>query len=208
MSQSIRAVLFDFGGVLTTSPFQAFARYEAEAGLPPGFVRGLNAANPDTNAWSRLERSEVTIAEFCRLYEDEARAAGHDIDAAAVLACLRGDLVQEMFIAVLRLREAGLLTALLTNNFVSGEGTLSPAPVGELFDAVVESAREGVRKPELRFYEVACERLGIAAHEAVFLDDLGVNLKPARQLGMVTIKVVDHGVALAELEAVVGMPLR
>jgi putative hydrolase of the HAD superfamily len=208
----IRAVLFDFGGVLTTSPFKAFARYERERGLPPGFIRSLNAQNHDDNAWARLERSEVSIPQFVELFEAEAAAAGHVVDGASVLALLGGDLRPRMVRAVEHCRRH-YLVGLLTNNFISEEAEVHPgggaaASVLSLFHEVVESSRVGVRKPEARFFEIACERLGIEAAEAVFLDDLGVNLKPARAMGMTTIKVVSEDQALEELEKVVGLSLR
>jgi putative hydrolase of the HAD superfamily len=99
---------------------------------------------------------------------------------------------------------------MLTNNFVRAEEEAEPRlhTLFDLFDVVIESSRAGVRKPDPRFYEMACNELGIEPSEAVFLDDLGVNLKPARAMGMTTIKVEDPDRALAELEAVVGVPLR
>lgn len=205
----VKAVLWDFGGVLTTSPFDAFARYEAARGLEPGFIRRLNATNPDTNAWARFERSEVGVDEFATLFQAEAAAAGATVDAAAVMAMLRGELRPAMVEAVRRCHER-LRTGLLTNNFVAPDEASAPlyGEVLHLFDAVVESSKVGYRKPDPRFYEMACEELGIEPAEAVFLDDLGVNLKPARAMGMRTIKVVDPAAALSELEAVVGFPLR
>jgi len=201
MSVMIRAVLWDFGGVITTSPFESFARYERENGLPANFIRGLNAANHHENAWAKLERSDVGFDEFCALYEAEAVAAGHAIDARAVLACLAGDVRPQMIEALHAIKRNGLKQGCLTNNFnaMTREG-----PILEVFDAIVESSRVGVRKPEPRFYEIACDELGIAPDEAVMLDDLGVNLKPAREMGMSTIKVIDPDEALAELEQIVG----
>lgn len=206
---TIRAALFDFGGVILSSPFEAFARYEEQEGLPPGFLRSLNATNPDTNAWALLERNEVSPDEFAERYEAEAAAAGHRIDGRKVLALLAGEVRPEMVEAVRRCSER-LKTAILTNNFVTAEGPGAGnlAVVLDYVDCVVESSKVGVRKPEPRFYEIACEQLGIEPSEAVFLDDLGINLKPARAMGMTTIKVVDPADALAELEAVVGFPLR
>ena len=202
----IRAALFDFGGVILSSPFDAFARYEVDNGLPEGFIRGLNATNPDTNAWARLERSEVQFDEFCDLFEREASEAGGVIEARKVMSLLGGELRPAMVEAVKRCR-ARLKTACLTNNFVMGPGARREG-MDSMFDAVIESSRVGVRKPDPRFYTMACELLEIEPSEAVFLDDLGVNLKPARALGMSTIKVGDPDVALAELEQVVGFPLR
>ena len=205
----VRAVLWDFGGVILTSPFDAFASYERDAGLPDGFIRGLNSTNPDGNAWARFERSEVTFDEFCRLFEAEAVAAGGTLDARTLMLGLRGEVRPAMVRALSRIRDAGLLQALLTNNFVGeddpGMGALHD--VVSIFDAVVESSRVGVRKPDVRFYELACSLLDVAPDECVFLDDLGVNLKPARAMGMRTIKVVDPSVALGELSAVLGFAL-
>lgn len=209
----IRAALFDFGGVILSSPFEAFARYEADHGLPAGFLRTVNATDPDTNAWARLERNEIDLDEFCEAFEAEALALGGEVVARDVLALLAGELRPAMVEAVRRCHER-LKTALLTNNVVAmradrmagaGDGH---AEVLGLFDVVVESSVVGVRKPDPAFYEHACEALGIVPEEAVFLDDLGVNLKPARAMGMTTIKVGDPDVAIAELEAVVGFPLR
>lgn len=208
---SIRAVLFDIGGVLFSSPFDAFARYEREHGLPADFIRTLNATNSDTNAWAQLERSAVPLDEFCSLYEAEALAAGHAIDARDVLACLSGDLRPEMVEAVRRCHAAGFKTAALTNNFVGEQrppGGGGMEALADLFDVMIESSVVGVRKPDPEFYAIACDKLAIEPAEAVFLDDLGVNLKPARALGMTTIKVFSAEQAIGDLEAVLGIPLR
>ena len=204
----VRAVLWDFGGVILSSPFEAFARYERERGLPEGFLRQLNATNPDTNAWAKLERSEVDLAGFAELYEAEADAAGHRVEAGAVLALLSGELRPAMVQALRRIREEGLAQACLTNN-VAGTEAVRPelAEVMALFDTVLESSKLGVRKPDPRFYDLALEAVGVAPAEAVFLDDLGVNLKPARALGIRTIKVMDPTEALAELQGVLGFDL-
>jgi putative hydrolase of the HAD superfamily len=213
---TIRAVVFDFGGVLSTSPFEAFALYERRNGLPEGLIRRLNATNPDDNAWARLERSEVDVAGFATLFEAEAREAGHTVDGAAVLGLLAGELRPEMVTALRRCHEReGIGTALLTNNFVglsgrNGDDGRSSGPMGSLlalFDVVVESSRTGLRKPDPAIYRLVCDELGVEPREAVFVDDLGVNLKPARAMGMTTIKFVDPATALAELEAAVGFPL-
>jgi putative hydrolase of the HAD superfamily len=209
----IRAVIFDFGGVILTSPFEAFARYERDNGLPDGFLRRLNATDPDTNAWARLERNDVDWAGFADLYEGEARVAGHEIDGRAVLALLSGEIRPAMVEALRRCHDR-LKTAMLTNNFVvpgvGGEALPegAMAPLADLFDIVIESSKVGIRKPDPAIYELVCRELGIEPHEAVFLDDLGGNLKPARAMGMTTIKVDDPDEALAELERVVGFPLR
>jgi putative hydrolase of the HAD superfamily len=209
----VRAVIFDFGGVILTSPFEAFARYETANGLPDGFLRRLNATNPDTNAWARLERSEVDLAGFAELFEAEALAAGHRVDGRAVLSLLSGELRPAMVEALRRCHDR-LKTALLTNNFVAvdpdRDGSRPAGPMGEVlghFDVIVESSRTGLRKPDPAIYRVVCDELSVQPDEAVFLDDLGVNLKPARALGMTTIKVTDPDEAIAALERVVGFPL-
>jgi putative hydrolase of the HAD superfamily len=203
---AIEAVLFDFGGVLSTSPFDAFERHEHAQGLPAGFLRSLNATNPHDNAWARLERSEVDFDRFCAEFEAEAVAAGGRVDARALFATLSGQMRPAMVEAVRRCHQH-LKTGLLTNNFITPDTTSRQHDVFSLFDVVIQSALVGLRKPDPRFYLLACSELQIEPSAAVFLDDLGVNLKPARELGMTTIKVVDPTEALIELEAVVGFPL-
>jgi putative hydrolase of the HAD superfamily len=209
----LKAVLWDFGGVLLSSPFEAFARYEADHGLPKNFIRTLNATDPDTNAWARFERSEVSFDEFCDLFEAEARALGHELSAREVMPLLAGELRPQMVEALRRCGER-FKTACLTKNVVGFNDFPERARAGgreevlALFDAVIESSKVGCRKPDRRFYEIACSTLEIEPTEAVFLDDLGVNLKPAKELGMRTIKVTEPSLALAELEAIVGFPLR
>jgi putative hydrolase of the HAD superfamily len=202
---AIRAVMFDFGGVVTTSPFEAFARLEVERGLPEGFIRTVNATNPDENAWARLERNEIGLDAFAAAWASEARALGHELDGRLVLEKLSGDIRPKMVAAIDACRKS-YKTACLTNNFASPDRVVSEevAEVYALFDAVLESRVLGVRKPDPRFYELACATLGVDPTESVFLDDLGVNLKPARLLGMHTIKVTDPDEALADLENVLG----
>ncbi len=199
----IAAVLFDFGGVITTSPFDAFTRYEADHGLPHGLLRRVNASNPDRNAWAQLERSELDVAGFDAAFAEESAALGHRVPGADVLTLLAGDLRPEM-VDVVRRCSARFKTGLLTNNVSGMEPTGEIAEVLGLFDAVVESSVVGVRKPDPAFYALACDLLAIDPSEAVFLDDLGVNLKPARAMGMTTIKVSDPAKAIAELEQVLG----
>ena len=205
----LRAVLFDFGGVLTTSPFEAFASYERERGLPEGFLRQVNATNPDDNAWARLERGQLSVAGFDDAFATEAAMAGHRVPGTDILDLLAGELRPAMINAIATIRATGRFsTGLLTNNAAPlvdsfpGWDTLA-----DQFDVVVESSRIGVRKPDPRFYDVALEGLGITPSEAVFLDDLGVNLKPARAMGMATIKVTNPDEALGELGKILGMQL-
>jgi putative hydrolase of the HAD superfamily len=204
----IRSVMFDFGGVITSSPFDAFDRYEREQGLPSGFIRTVNSTNPDTNAWANLERGAVDIESFAEAFEAEARGLGHKVDGRVVLALLGGDVRPAMVEAVRRC-SATFGTACLTNNFGADDTPAAPEVMAilALFDVVLESRTLGVRKPEPLFYELACEAVGVRPDEVVYLDDLGVNLKPARAMGMHTIKVTDPTEALAELSAVTGLAL-
>ncbi|WP_104526064.1 HAD-IA family hydrolase [Blastococcus atacamensis] len=210
---TVSAVVFDLGGVITESPMAAFAAYEREAGLPEHLIHRLNSTNPDTNAWARYERNELDVAGFSAAFEAEAAELGHRIDAARVLAALHGDVRPAMVAAVRRLREAGLPLAVLSNNVAPMERTGRLGDLLALFDAVVESSLEGVRKPEPEIYRRVLERLSdavgrpIEAADCAYLDDLGINLKPARALGFATIKVVDPAVALAQLSELVGFPL-
>ena len=209
--RQFKAVLFDFGGVLSSSPFEAFTRYERENALPEGFLRRLNATNPDANAWAQLERNEVDVETFCAMYEAEAVAAGNMVEGRAVIACLAGDLRPQMLDAVRRCRSGGLRTGCITNNIAAlhgDDGWRDDLDLDELFDVLIESSKVGVRKPDPAIYTMACDALGVDPTEAVFLDDLGVNLKPARALGMTTIKVEDPDHALTELETVLGFSLR
>ena len=192
----IRSVMFDFGGVITSSPFDAFARYEREAGLPEGFLRLVNSTDPDTNAWSHLERGSLDVDGFAAAFEEEARRLGHAVDGRTVLGLLGGEIRPAMVDAVRRCTEH-FATACVTNNFTREGVPLPPEVLAifELFDVVVESRVVGIRKPEPRFYELACEMVGVTPEEVVYLDDLGINLKPARQMGMTTIKVTDPDAA-------------
>ncbi len=208
---SIRAVFWDFGGVILSSPFEAFNEYERERGLPVDFIRSVNATNPDTNAWALIERQEVDSDTFDRLFADESAALGHRVPGADVLTMLSGAVRPEMVAALDRVIAGGYTTACLTNNVRSPDPRSARPEVDavmERFDHVVESSKVGCRKPEPRFYELACEMASVCPDACVFLDDLGINLKPARAMGMTTIKVLDPVQAIDDLEAVLGLSLR
>ena len=211
-TSSFRAVFWDFGGVILSSPFDAFLQYEAQKGLPEGFLRKVNATNPDTNAWALLERNEVSPRDFNELFLAESTTLGHPVPGSDVLKLLAGEIRPKMVQALDTVKAAGYLMACLTNNVVGGDGASQErreavAGVMSRFDAVIESSKVGCRKPETRFYEIACETLQVSPHECVFLDDLGVNLKPAAAMGMHTIKVINPDDALVALGTALQLSL-
>ncbi|WP_292974633.1 HAD-IA family hydrolase [Novosphingobium sp.] len=210
------AVIFDFGGVITASPFEAFNRLEEERGLPANFIRTVNATNPHDNAWARFERAEIDARTFDVLFEAEAEALGHSIEGRAVLAVLSGSIRPAMVRALDQLAGAGYRLACITNNVPAGHGA-GMARSGDAKDAyeqvfarfeqVIESSKAGVRKPDPRIYMMMCELLGLDAARCIYLDDLGINCKPAATLGMAAIKVTSGDQALGELGALLGMEL-
>jgi putative hydrolase of the HAD superfamily len=209
----IEAVIWDFGGVLTTSPFEAFARFERERGLPANIIRRTNAANHLENAWARFERAEVDIETFDRLFAEESLLLGAEVRGRDVLPLLSGDIRPEMVDALKRVKakfKTGCITNNLPANAISSASgrSLYIADVMVLFDHVIESAKIGLRKPDPQIYRMMVEALKVEPTQCVYLDDLGVNLKPAREMGMITIKVVHAAQAIAELEAVTGLVLQ
>jgi putative hydrolase of the HAD superfamily len=209
----IKAVIWDFGGVLTTSPFEAFARFEHERGLPTEIIRRTNAANHLENAWAKFERAEVDIEAFDRLFAEESLALGAEVRGKEVLPLLSGDLRPEMVEALKRVKrkfKTGCITNNLPANAIGSHSgrSLYIAEVMVLFDHVIESAKIGLRKPDPRIYRMMVEALGVDPNTCVYLDDLGVNLKPAREMGMTTIKVISAQQAIGELEAATGLTLR
>ena len=210
----ITAVLFDFGGVITSSPFDGFAAYEREAELPEGLIRKINSTNPDNNAWAKFERSQITREEFLELFASEAFALGHEVDSERVLECLSTQIRPKMVQAVEKLSRT-YKTAILTNNLIeASEEDTNPGPsrehlgsVSSMVDLIIESSKIGVRKPDAAFYRIACEELNTSPKECVFLDDLGINLKPARAIGMTTIKVISESQALHDLGTILNEDL-
>ncbi len=209
-SKSYRAVIFDLGGVVFPSPFEAFDRYDEANGLAPGSVRALIRTSSETGAWAALEKSELTMAEFAAALEAEAATAGFTLDATRLMTSMGSGFGPRpaMARAIERIKEAGLRTAALTNNWATADDRPGVGAHSTLaFDVVVESAVEGLRKPDPQIYELTLARLDVEATAAVFLDDLGINLKPARALGMTTIKVTHPDIALAELTTTLGFDL-
>src|ERR1700740_3388224 len=207
------AVIWDFGGVLTSSPFEAFARFEKERALPIDIIRRTNAANHLENAWAKFERAEIDAETFDHLFAAESAALGAEVRGKGVLPLLQGDLRPEMVEALKRVK-AQCKTGCITNNLPAnaiGSPRGRPLYVAEvmaLFDHIIESAKIGLRKPDPRIYRMMIDALKVDPKKCVYLDDLGVNLKPAREMGMTTIKVVSAAQALAELEAATGLNLR
>jgi len=208
----IEAVIWDFGGVLTTSPFEAFARFERERGLPADIIRRTNANNHWDNAWAKFERAEVDVETFDSLFAAESLALGAEVRGKDVLPLLVGDPRPEMVEALRRIKrhfKTGCITNNLPANAIGSAGgrSIYVAEVMALFDHVIESARIGLRKPDPRIYAMMIEALGVDPNACVYLDDLGVNLKPARDMGMTTIKVIDARQAIADLEAATALTL-
>lgn len=218
LKTDLKAVIFDFGGVFTTSPVSNFAEYERANGLPEKFLGGVIKSNLNAGAFAKYERSELTLDEFDAAFAEETRAAGREVTGRTLFSLMSLDLRPDMIAAHDRIHEAGFLTGCITNNTAEGgaeawakspEAARTVERVLASFTHVIESAKAGVRKPEPRIYAMMCEALGVAPETCVFVDDLGVNLKPAAAMGMKTIKVPldDYRPALDELAALTGLDL-
>lgn len=209
-----KAILWDFGGVLTTSPFDSFNDFEREKKIPLDFIRGVNAVNHQDNAWAQLESSLIDAETFDELFFAESHALGHAIRGAEVLSLIGRQTVRPRMVDVLRICKESFMNVCLTNNARTGKGLAMSGSedyarevsgVIELFDEVIESSKEGIRKPDRAIYSLACDRMQVDPREVVYLDDLGVNLKPARDMGMSTIKVISESQAISDLSAVLDI---
>ncbi len=216
MPRRFTAVIFDFGGVITTSPFEAFNRLEAERSLPHDFVRRVNSSDPDDNAWAKFERAEIDAAEFDAAFAAEAARLGHDLPGRDVLAVIAGSVRPAMVAALDALKQQDFALGCITNNVPSGKGAGMAGSAGKAsayadifarFDHVIESSKAGIRKPDPRIYEMMCKMLAVGPQNCVYLDDLGINCKPAAKLGMHAIKVANGDQALVELSAALGVDL-
>jgi putative hydrolase of the HAD superfamily len=210
----ITAVIWDFGGVITSSPFDAFNRYEAERGLPHNIIRSINAANQHANAWALFERAEIDASRFDALFAEEAKALGHEIRGAEVLSLLAGDVRPRMVAMLDRLKTHGFKLGCITNNVPAGQGAgmarteakaTEIAAIMARFDHVIESSKTGIRKPDPRIYAMMCDALAVDPSACVYLDDLGINCKPAAAMGMTAIKVEGEDQALAGLHDALGL---
>jgi putative hydrolase of the HAD superfamily len=214
---TVEAVIWDFGGVFTTSPFEAFNRYEAARGLPKDLIRTLNATNPHDNAWALFERAEIDAAGFDGIFAAEAKAMGHDVRGADVLPLLSGEVRPRVVAALKACKQRFGKVGCITNNMASaGHGagmassTSKAAQIAEimgLFDAVIESSKVGVRKPDPKIYLMMCDLLSVKPDACIYLDDLGINCKPAAALGMAAIKVTTEDQAMMELAKLTGLEL-
>ncbi len=209
-------VIFDFGGVITSSPFEAFNRLEAEKGVPKDSVRQINSANPDDNAWARFERAELDAAGFDEAFAQEARAIGIELRGADVLARLAGDVRPRMVATLDRLKTEGIRISCITNNVPAGKGSgmamddrkaAAVKDIMQRFDHIIESSKAGIRKPDPRIYQMMCDALNVEPARCIYLDDLGINCKPAAALGMAAIKVSAEQQALDDLGALLNMQL-
>ena len=212
-SLQLQAILWDFGGVFTTSPFENFNKLEEELGAPRDFIRQVNSTNSDNNAWAQFESNSVSLGDFDELFADESEALGFRIDGKAVINVLSGDLRPRM-VEVLKICKQSYQVACITNNVRAGKGpgmnqnTEKANQVGkvmDLFDAIIESSVVGIRKPNPAIYQLACQALEVTPNDCAFLDDLGINLKPAKELGMATIKVLGEEQAISDLSKLTGL---
>ena len=201
------AILWDFGGVFTTSPFENFNLLEERCGAPRDFIRTLNSVNSTTNAWAQFESNQVSLEEFDELFAKESELAGHEIRGKEVIGMLSGDLRPKM-VELLKLCKEQYKVACITNNVKAGRGpgmssnddkASKVSKVMALFDDVIESSVEGIRKPNPEIYKLACQRISVEPEKCLFIDDLGINLKPAKELGMKTIKVLSEAQALKDI---------
>ena len=209
------AILWDFGGVFTTSPFENFNLLEERCGAPRDFIRTLNSVNPTTNAWAQFESNQVSLEEFDELFARESKLAGHEIRGKEVISMLSGELRPKM-VELLKLCKEQYKVACITNNVKAGRGpgmssdddkASKVSRVMELFDGVIESSVEGIRKPNPEIYKLACQRISVEPEKCLFIDDLGINLKPAKELGMKTIKVLSEAQALKDICLITNIKL-
>ena len=209
------AILWDFGGVFTTSPFENFNLLEERCGAPRDFIRTLNSVNPTTNAWAQFESNQVSLEEFDELFAKESKLAGHEVRGKEVISVLSGDLRPKM-VELLKLCKEQYKVACITNNVKAGRGpgmssdddkASKVSKVMELFDDVIESSVEGIRKPNPEIYKLACRRISVEPEKCLFIDDLGINLKPAKELGMKTIKVLNEAQALKDICLITNITL-
>ena len=196
-----KAIIWDFGGVITSSPFEAFNEFEEVNGLPKDIIRTINSENPDMNAWAQFESNSITIDQFDDLFLKEAKAKGFDIKGRDIIKLLKGS-IRENMVSFLRELKSNFKLGCITNNVKpsSEENTDNETKEAmSIFDHVIESSIVGIRKPNPEIYMMSCDALNVSPDQCIYLDDLGINLKPARELGMTTIKVIQPEDAIQEV---------
>ena len=196
-----KAIIWDFGGVITSSPFEAFNNFEEANGLPKDIIRTINSENSDMNAWAQFESNSITIDEFNDLFLKEAKAKGFDIKGRDIIKLLKGS-IRENMVSFLRELKSDFKLGCITNNVKpsSEENTDNETKEAmSIFDHVIESSIVGIRKPNPEIYMMSCDALNVSPDQCIYLDDLGINLKPARELGMTTIKVIQPEDAIQEV---------
>lgn len=196
-----KAIIWDFGGVITSSPFEAFNEFEEANSLPKDIIRTINSENPDMNAWAQFESNSITIGQFNDLFLKEAKAKGFDIKGRDIIKLLKGS-IRENMVSFLRELKSDFKLGCITNNVKSSsqENTDNETEeVMSIFDHLIESSIVGIRKPNPEIYMMSCDALNVSPDQCIYLDDLGINLKPARELGMTTIKVIQPEDAIQEV---------
>ena len=196
-----KAIIWDFGGVITSSPFDAFNEFEEVNGLPKDIIRTINSENPDMNAWAQFESNSITIDQFDDLFLKEAKTKGFDIKGRDIIKLLKGS-IRENMVSFLRELKADFKLGCITNNVKTSleENTDNETKEAmSIFDHVIESSIVGIRKPNPEIYMMSCDALNVSPDQCIYLDDLGINLKPARELGMTTIKVIQPEDAIQEV---------
>lgn len=204
---TIKTIIFDFGGVVTNSPIEGFKKLEDTYGYAKGLITSINMNNPNNNAWAQSERGEINIDTFLSQFEKEALEIGQKINANEILMQLYGSMRPIMVNKIISLAKSKKYKLICLTNVLKGIKKFMPKEREEdvnnimsYFDVIYESYKIGMRKPESRIYEYIIENLAIIPNEAVFLDDLGMNLKTAKKLGINTIKVVDPEESIKELD--------
>ena len=199
-----KAIIWDFGGVITSSPFEAFNKFELSNDLPKDIIRSINSENPNNNAWAKFERNDIGLDEFDELFSIESKKRGYEISGKNVVKLLSGE-IRESMVDFLLLLKNNFKLGCITNNIQNDKNErinhLSDASkVMEIFDHIIESSKVGIRKPDPKIYYMSCDALGVDPTECIYLDDLGINLKPAKKIGMTTIKVIDPDDAIKEVK--------
>ena len=206
---TIKTIIFDFGGVITNSPIEGFKLLEEKHGYDKGIITNINMNNPDNNAWAKSERGEIDINTFLEEFEKEALSIGQKINAKEILQQLYGSLRENMINKIKLLSTSKKYKLICLTNVLKGVDIFTPKErveavkdVMSYFDIIYESYKLNMRKPEARIYQYILKELNIEPQETVFLDDLGMNLKSAKQLGINTIKVIDPNDAIYQLDEI------